>query len=119
MKISKTEINKRIKRKRNPKLAEAIILAKKNNLLDLGKKLSRPTRLFTKININEIDKMQGDKFLVTGFVLGNGDVTRKFSVGAMRFSESANDKLKSAGCDVKSILEFINSNKKLEGVTVL
>ena len=108
-----------LKKKKNPKLVEAIILAQKNNLLDLGEKLSRPTRLFTKINLNELEKLKGDNFLVAGFVLGTGNINRKISISAMKFSESALEKLKDKGSEIKTIVEFIKGNKKLEGVKIL
>lgn len=117
--ISKTKISKRQKRKTNPNLVETIELAKKNNLLDLAKRLSRPTRLQSKINLEDLDKLKENKILIVGKVLGNGQIERKISIAALGFSESALKKLKEKGCETKTINQEIEKNKKLEGVKII
>ncbi len=117
--ISKTKISKRQKRKTNPELVETIELAKKNNLLDLAKRLSGPTRLHSKINLEDLNKLKGDKILVVGKVLGNGQIERKISIAALGFSKSALERLKKKGCETKTIKQEIEKNKKLEGVKII
>ena len=117
--ISKTKINKRIKRKTNIKLVETIELAKKNNLLDLAKRLSGPTRLQSKVNLEDLNKLKEEKILVAGKVLGNGQIERKISISALGFSKSALEKLKKKGCETKTIKQEIEKNKKLEGVKII
>jgi len=117
--ISKTKINKRIKRKTNARLVETIELAKKNNLLDLAKKLSGPTRLQSKVNLEDLNKLKEDKILVVGKVLGNGQIERKISISALGFSKPAMEKLKKKGCETKTIRQEIEKNKKLEGVKII
>lgn len=117
--ISKTQISKRIKRKTNPELVETIELAKKNNLLDLGKKLSGPTRLQKKINLDELNKLKESKFLVVGKVLGKGEINKKIKIAALGFSEQAKEKLKKADCKMLTIKQAIEKNKKLEGVRII
>ena len=113
--ISKTRISKRQKRKTNSELVETIELAKKNNLLELAKKLSQPTRLQSKINVGELNDSKGSKILVVGKVLSKGEINKKISVVALSFSESAKNKLKKAGCEFKTIKEHLKKNKKIEG----
>ncbi len=119
MKISKTRISKKTKRKTNPELVETIDLAKKNNLLELAHKLSGPTRLQEKINLEDLNKLKENKILVAGKVLGKGDIEKKISVFALSFSESALKKLKKKGCETKTIKQEIEKDKKLEGVKVI
>jgi len=119
MKISKTKISKRIKRKTKSELVETIELAKKNNLLELAKKLSGPTKLQKKINLEDLNKLKGDKIIVVGKVLGKGNIERKISVFALSFSDSALEKLKKRGCETKLIRQEIEKNKKLEGVKII
>jgi len=109
--ISKTQINKRIKKKINPEIVETINLAKKNNLLELAKKLSGPSRLYKNINLDELDKLKDDKILVVGKVLGSGEVSRKIKISALAFSEQARGKLKKAGCEISKIKDEIKSKK--------
>lgn len=119
MKISKTKISKKTRRKTNFELIETIELAKKNNLLELAHKLSGPTRLQKKIDLGVLNELEGDKILVAGKVLGKGEIERKISVFALSFSESALEKLKKKGCETKTIKQEIEKNKRLEGVKVI
>lgn len=117
--ISKTEISKRIRKKRNPEIVETINLAKKNDLLDLAKKLSSPRGNYKNINLDELEKVEGDKILVVGKILGDGEINKKIGIAALGFSEKARDKLEKAGCDIKSIKTALEKNAKLEGVTII
>jgi large subunit ribosomal protein L18e len=118
-KISKTTITKRTGKKRNPEIMETINLAKKNNLLDLAKKLSAPRSQYKNINLDELSKVEGDKILVVGKILGSGEISRKIGVAALGFSQSAKESLNKAGCDLKSVRTAIEKNPKMEGVTVI
>jgi len=129
MEISKTQINKRIQRKTDTRLVATIKLAKKNNLLDLAKKLSKPTRQQTKLSLEQLSRLfekdgdkrdtKEDKVLVIGKVLGQGKIEKKVSIAALGFSEQAKEKLKKAGCKLKTFKQMIEENKKLEGVKIL
>ena len=117
--MSKTQISKRVKRKTNPELVETIELAKKNNQLELAKKLSGPTRLQSKVNVEDLNKLKESKVVVAGRVLSQGEIKRKIEIAALGFSEGAKEKLKKAGCEIKTIKQELESNKKLEGVKLL
>jgi len=114
--ISKTKVSKRMKRKTNSELAETILIAKKHNLLEIAKILSGPTRARKKINLEDIEKKaKKDVVIVPGKVLGNGEIKKKIKIIALSFSSSAEEKLKKAGCEVKTIKEELEKNKNLEG----
>ncbi len=117
--ITKTQISKRILKKRNPEIVETIELAKKNDLLDLAKRLSGPVRLYKSVNLDELDDVKGDKIMIVGKVLGSGEVGKKIDISALGFSDNAREKLKKAGCKVNSIKEEIKNNNKLEGVEII
>jgi large subunit ribosomal protein L18e len=117
--ISKTQISKRVKKKRNPELVRTIESAKKKNFLELGKRLSGPTRLQSRINLNQLSRLKETKIIVAGKVLGQGDINKKISISALGFSEQAREKLKKAGCEIKTILEEIKTLKDLKGVTLI
>lgn len=117
--ISKTKISKRIRNKRNPEIVETIKLAKKNNLLDLVKRLSGPSRLYKTINLDKLNDIKGNKLIVVGKVLGSGEINRKLSISALNFSEKAREKLKKTGCEIKKIIDEIRENKKLDGVEII
>ena len=117
--ISKTKINKRKERKRKTELVETIEIAKKANLLDLAKKLSGPTKLQKKVNLEDLDKLKENQVLVVGKILGQGNINRKIKISALGFSESAKEKLKKAGCEMNEIKQELEKNKKLEGVKII
>jgi len=117
--ISKTQISKRTKRKTNPELVETIELAKKNNHLELAKRLSGPTRLQAKINLEELSKLKEEKVLIVGKILGDGEIKKKIKVAALSFSKSAKEKLKKAGCQIFTIKQAIEKNNKLDGVEII
>lgn len=117
MTISKTKINKRMKSKTNKELVETIRLAKKNNMLDIARLISFPTRKRIKKNLEEINKesKSGEKIIVPGNVLGDGNVNKKIHLVALSFSSTAKEKLKKAGCEISTIKKMIEKDKKIEG----
>lgn len=117
--ISKTQINKRLKRKRNPEIIKTILLAKKYNYLNLAKKLSSPNSNYTAINLDELNKIKENNIIVVGKVLGSGNIERKISISALAFSKQAYEKLKKAHCEIKSIKEELSKIKNLQGIKIL
>jgi len=120
--VSKTKIEKKLKRKTNPELVETIIKAKKNSKwLEVSHLISGPARKQISLNLDEIDRQVGDGevAVVAGKVLGVGEVTKKFKLVALSFSQSAVEKLKKAGVEIKTIGEEIKSNPDAKGVKVL
>ena len=90
--------------KTNPLLRGTIVRMEK-----LGKKkavwrrvaelLEKPRRKKIEVNVGEIDKKarEGEIVVVPGKVLGNGRITKKITVIAFSFSESAKAKIERAG----------------------
>lgn len=117
--ISKTQINKRMKKKTNPELVEAIYLAKKNNYLDLAKKLSGPTKLQSKVNVGELNDLKENKIIVVGKVLGSGAIDKKISVAALGFSEEAKTKLNKKNCEIKSIKQMLKDNENIKEARII
>jgi large subunit ribosomal protein L18e len=109
MTISKTRIEKKIARKRNPELRRLIIKLKKQNQLEVASMLSLPKRKGIELNIGRLNKetKEGDKVLVLGKVLGTGNINHKIIIAAFSFSEDAKSKLK--GCSIIDIEDAIKS----------
>lgn len=105
-----------MKKKTNSALVETIFLAKKYNL-EIAKLLSAPTRKRISINLDEIDReaKENETLIVPGKVLGKGNINKKIKVVAFNFSSSAEEKLKKAKCEIKTIKEELEKNKKLGG----
>lgn len=120
--ISKTKIQRKAKKKTNTELVETIFLAKKNNHLKLANKLSGSTRKQLRINVgelNEIGEKNENNILVPGKILGEGEIKKKITISALSFSEQARDKLKKAGCEIRTINQEIEHNPTLKGVKIL
>lgn len=113
--ISKTKINQRMKKKTNPALAEAIYLAKKKGLVELAAAISVPTKKQAKINLEYIKKSGAETVIIPGKVLSIGEIDKKTKVYALGFSKLAKEKLESAGCEHKTILQALKENKKISG----
>ena len=99
-----------MQRKTNPELVETILLAKKNNQLELAKKLSSSTKTQSKINLDDLNKLKESKIIVVGKVLGKGEIEKKIEIAAISFSESAENKLKKSGSKIMIIKEAIKNN---------
>ena len=119
---SKQLIEKQLKRKTNSELVKTIIAAKKaKKRLEVASLISAPRRNITSINISSINKQakEGDMVVVPGKVLSQGEIDKKLKVVALNFSESAREKLKKSGSEVKTILEEIKSNPEAKGIKIL
>lgn len=119
---SKTKIEKQIKKKTNASLVETIISAKKNEKwVGIASILSAPRRKRINLNLDKISEetRDGEKIIVPGKVLSQGEINKKIKIGALDFSEKAKDKLLKAGCEVSSIFEEIKKNPEAKGVKIL
>ena len=119
---TKSKISKQEERKTNSNLVATIREAKKNKgWLEVASLLSRPRRKRINLNLSEIDKdaAEGDKIVVAGKVLSQGDVSKKVKVIAHGFSENAKEKLLNAKCEVSYIDEEIKSNPDAKGIKIL
>lgn len=112
---TKTKINQKMKKKTNTLVAQAIFLAKKNNMLKIAALLSRSSKQRVEINLDKINSAKNNIVIVPGKVLSLGEIKTKHKVYAMAYSEKAEEKLKSAGCEVKMLIDLLKENKKIEG----
>ena len=117
--ITKTKINKRKRKKTNPEIVKTAELAKKNNHLELAKKLTMPKRLYKKINLEELNKLESKKVLIVGKVLGVGEINKKIDVSALGFSKQAKEKLEKNKSKTNTILQELEQDPKLEGVKII
>jgi len=120
--ISKTKINKRMKRKTNPKIVDTLFFLKKQkNWIEVAKIISSSTRKYSALNLDEIDKQtsEGDTVVVPGKVLGVGKLTKKIRIAALGFSDSALTKIKEKKSEAVSILEEANKNPQAKGIKII
>lgn len=119
---SKTLIEKQLRKKTNPLLVETIIAAKKNKAWnELASMISSSRKNYLENNLNEINEKakEGEKIVIPGKVLSQGEINKKIKIIALSFSEKAKDKLKKSGCEVKTILEEIKSNPDAKEIKII
>lgn len=118
----KKKIEKKMKRKTNPKLVRTIILAKKNPAwIEVANVLSNPKRKKTSLNLDEINAQanDGETIVVPGSVLGRGKVEKKIKVVGLKFSDTAKEKLEKENVKTEGIYEEIEKNKEGKNIKVL
>lgn len=108
-----------MKRKTNSILAEAIFTAKRNNLIDLATQLALPTRKQVEVNLDKINQSKAEIVIVPGKILSGGEMTRKCKVYAIKYSKTAEEKLKKAGCEIGKLAKALKEDKKLKGEIII
>jgi large subunit ribosomal protein L18e len=115
--MSKTQIEKNLRRKTNENLVKTLILLKKDKKWEeVSKILSKPKRKQVRYNLDEIDKKVKDNQVVVipGKVLGVGELNKKVKLISFSFSDKAIKKLEKSKIKYSTIGEEINSKNKEE-----
>lgn len=119
--ISKTKIDKRLRRK-NPNLAKTIILLKKQKKpiwLIIAKLLSNPKRKSVAVNISKINKLtkENDIVVVPGKILSDGTLEKPLTIVALSYSKKTKEKLKKA--KLITVEKLLKENPKATGVKII
>lgn len=120
--ISKTKIDKKMKRKTNQELVKLVRKLKKNKgWIEVANLLSYPRRKKIARNIDEINKEAENNItiVVPGKLLGKGIVDKKIKVVAFSFSHEALRKLKEKHCEALLIEEELNKNPQGKGLKIV
>ncbi|MBS3154889.1 50S ribosomal protein L18e [Candidatus Woesearchaeota archaeon] len=82
--------------------------------------LEKPTRVRREVNVYKINKFTEDDeiALVPGKVLNEGELTKKITVAAFRFSDAAKNKINKIGKAI-SIQELMKQNPKGKKVRII
>jgi len=66
---------------------------------DIAQRLEKPSRNWAEVNLSKLELFanEGDIIVVAGKVLGAGDLNKKLTVAAFKFSVSAAKKIEDAG----------------------
>lgn len=119
---SNTKIEKQLKRKTNPELVKTIIAAKKNKAWkEVAKILSGSREKRKNVNLGEINKeiKEGEKIIIAGKVLSNGELNKKVKIIALDFSDKAKEKILKVKGDISNILDEIKKNPEMKGLRIL
>ncbi len=117
----KSKIEKKLKKKTNKKLVETIIKGKKNQWIKVIDLISNPVKKRINLNLEDIDSQskEGEKIVVPGKVLGNGEIRKKIEIIALDFSKTAEEKLKKEKINYSIISEHIEKNPEAKDIKIL
>ncbi len=118
----KTLIEKQLKRKTNRELVKTIIAAKKSKAWNkIAGMVSSPRKKYLSINLKDLNKesKEGEKIVIPGKVLSEGELNKKVKIIALNFSEKAREKIIKAGGEAINMLNEIKSNPDAKEIRVL
>ena len=103
----------------NPRLKELIEMlrmqykkTRKPIWRDLAERLEKATRQRIEVNLKRIERYakEGETIVVPGVVLGDGNLTKKLTIFAWRFSSQARKKIEKANGKALSLKDLIKLN---------
>ena len=108
----------------NPMLKDLIARLRKEKAKiwkDVAEKLNKPTRKRVEVNLSRINRYakEGETVLVPGVVLSAGDLNKRLTIAAWRFSKKAREKIENSGGRAISIEELMKENPKGSGVRIM
>ncbi len=89
--------------------------------IDISKRLCRPTRRMAEVNLWKLDMYtkEGDTVIVPGKVLGDGNLTHKVTVSALKFSKKAYNEIIKNGGEAITIEELMERNPHGKNVIIM
>jgi large subunit ribosomal protein L18e len=103
------------------KLKEASRVNKAPVWRDIALRLEGPSRNWAEVNISRLDRYAGENetVVVPGKLLGSGEIGKKVTVAAYRFSGQAKEKIVKAGGKDLSIEELMAKNPKGSKIRIM
>ncbi|MGC8609102.1 MAG: 50S ribosomal protein L18e [Thermoplasmata archaeon] len=117
-----------VEKKKSKKIADSIsnllAISRENESKiwrDMAERLVNGRRRYASINVNKINDLanDGDVIVVPGYVLGTGEINKKVTVGALKFSKEASEKLLKSGSSIMDIAELARNNPKGTNVKIM
>lgn len=112
----------------NPLLKKLIEELKKKSLEEkvkiwkrVAEILEKPTRKRAEINLKHIEReaKDGETIVVPGVVLSEGELKKKLTIAAWKFSAKAKEKIEKSGSKAISIEELMKINPKGSKVRIM
>jgi len=87
----------------------------------VAKELEKPARRRREVNLSRLSRYlkDGETAVVPGKVLGCGELTKKVTIAAWNFSQSAREKIKKAGGRAITIRQLYAENKNGSKVKII
>lgn len=83
--------------------------------------MNRSRRKRHEVNLNRIEKhaKANEKIVVPGVVLGAGEIKKKLTIAALRFSGKAKEKIEKSGGKCLTIEELFEKDPKGKGIRIM
>jgi large subunit ribosomal protein L18e len=104
---------RKIEKERVQRIADIKIDAKSKNAERIRKFIevaTKPRRQRVAVDLSKINKLakNNENIAVPGKVLGNGNISKQFSIAAVEFSKSSLEKLKNSKCSIVEIKDMLS-----------
>jgi large subunit ribosomal protein L18e len=88
---------------------------------DIAQRLEKPRCNWAEVNLSKLERFtnEGDFIVVAGKVLGAGALSKKVTVAAYNFSDSAMKAIVEAGGKGITIMDLVEMNPKGAGVRIM
>ncbi|MCX6650221.1 MAG: 50S ribosomal protein L18e [Methanomassiliicoccales archaeon] len=88
---------------------------------DIALKLEKAKANWSEVNLSKLERYasEGDVVVVAGKVLGSGTLSKKLTVAAYGFSESAKIKIEAAGGRNLTLMELVKEMPQGTGVKIM
>ena len=88
---------------------------------DIAQRLEKPSRNWAEVNLSKLERYakEGDIIVVPGKVLGAGSISKKLTIAAYRFSESAKQKIEAAGGRQLTIPELVRESPSGRDIRIM
>jgi len=87
----------------------------------VAQKLEKPRKQRVSINLSKINRYskQNDVVVVPGSVLSSGNLSHSVTIAALKFSETAKEKIQSAKSKFITIEELLDSNFEVKKIKII
>lgn len=87
----------------------------------ISEKLETPTRKRIEVNLSDIERNteENDVIIVPGVVLASGDLNKKITIAAWKFSAQAKEKINKSKSKTLTIEELVEKYPKGSGVKII
>ncbi|MCU0861291.1 MAG: 50S ribosomal protein L18e [Methanomassiliicoccales archaeon] len=88
---------------------------------DIALRLEKPSNNWAEVNLSKLERYanEGDIIVVPGKVLGAGSISKKLTVAAFKFSDSAAKKIEDAGGRKLTIPELVRESPSGRDVRIM
>jgi len=88
---------------------------------DIARRLEKPRRNWAEVNLSRLERYSEDGavIVVPGKVLGAGNLSKKLTVAAFKFSSSARKKIEDAGGKSMTIEQLVKEMPEGNGIRIM